>query len=609
MKKWIAGGAAALVAVGVAIALLLSVVGMTLVGGVVSMGAGGLGAIFGDKNVQEDYGYFGCAPVGSGTGVPVSGSSEDYIRTTIGVAKSMGIDEKGQIIAVMTMAQESMFFNHANDGTGTSNMGRYYPAPGGEFWRQMSTISLDYPHDKVGSNADSVGLYQQRASMGWANDPGFKATDNPDEAIRRLLDPRWQAQAFFGGPGGPVNPGLLDVPNWQSKRPGDVAQIVQGSAHPDEYHKWETQATELVMSNQDAPALPLFGGGEVVQPGTTEPSGSTQTGTPVSNETSTTSDVQYPLAEGTYRISSPYGSRNDPFSGAQKSHRAVDFAGEMYTPIYAIADGEVVRVGWDPDGYGNWVVVNHNIDGTIYSSLYAHMEGDGVYVNLGQQVKKGQKIAAIGTAGNSTGPHLHLEIWEGGRFSGGTNIDPIPFLGGNHTTGGGSTLSACTGGDSTVLTGANGVQGSFDGDTSGMLNAFQSILGNPYAWGGGTLEGPSEGILYAGIDGRGIIGFDCSSAVRYAVYHGTNKQVTLPRTSSQQYRATAGNTVWNPGDPTTGLQPGDLLFYGTSTSNIVHVAMYIGDGQIAHARNPQMGVAVTAVDYSPWNMMGTAARY
>ncbi len=37
--------------------------------------------------------------------------------------------------------------------------------------------------------------------------------------------------------------------------------------------------------------------------------------------------------------------------------------------------------------------------------------------------------------------------------------------------------------------------------------------------------------------------------------------------------------------------------------------MYIGDGQIAHARNPQMGVAVTAVDYSPWNMMGTTARY
>ena len=595
MKKWIAGAVAAVVAVGAVIALILGSIGMSIAGGVVSMGAGGLGAIFGDKELQRDYGYFGCAPGGT-LGVPVTGSSEDYIRTTIGVAKSMGIDEKGQIIAVMTMAQESMFYNYANDGASVDPFTRIWPAPGRAFWNETAALSLKYPHDRVGNNGDSVGLYQQRASMGWANDPGFQATSNPDEAIRRLLDPRWQAQAFYGGPGGPQNPGLLDVPNWQSKRPGDVAQIVQGSAHPDEYHKWEADATALVRANQDAPALPLFGGGEVVQPGTTEPSGSTQTGTPVSNETSTTSDVQYPLAEGTYRISSPYGSRNDPFSGARKSHRAVDFAGEMYTPIYAIADGEVVRVGWDPDGYGNWVVVNHNIDGTIYSSLYAHMEGDGVYVSLGQQVKKGQKIAAIGTAGNSTGPHLHLEIWEGGRFSGGTNIDPIPFLGGNHTVGGGSTtLSACTGDDSTVLTGANGVQGSFDGDASGMLNAFQSIVGNPYSWGGGTLEGPSEGILYAGIDGRGIIGFDCSSAVRYAIYHGTNKQVTLPRTSSQQYAATAGKTVWRPGDDTSGIQPGDLLFYGSSTSNIVHVAMYIGNGQMFEAPKPGGFVQKTAL--------------
>ena len=54
------------------------------------------------------------------------------------------------------------------------------------------------------------------------------------------------------------------------------------------------------------------------------------------------------------------------------------------------------------------------------------------------------------------------------------------------------------------------------------------------------------------------------------------------------------------------LQPGDIIGY---YPGVTHVGMYIGDGQIAHARNPQMGVAVTAVDYSPWNMMGTTARY
>lgn len=237
--------------------------------------------------------------------------------------------------------------------------------------------------------------------------------------------------------------------------------------------------------------------------------------------------------------------------------------------------------------------------------MYLHMEADGVHVNKGDRVTKGQHIAGVGSAGYSTGPHLHFGIYEGGPpyWGNGKAIDPIAFLDGNHTSGG-TLVGSCT---------ADGVAvevGEFNGDVGGMFDAFDSILGTPYSWGGGTLEGPSTGIKTGTLDGTNTVGFDCSSAVRYVVYHGTNKQITLPRTSREQYAHTASNTVWRPGDPESKLQPGDLLFYGSSTSNIVHVAMYAGGGQMYEAPKPgqfvqkvslrtsQM-VAATRLDITP----------
>lgn len=98
-----------------------------------------------------------------------------------------------------------------------------------------------------------------------------------------------------------------------------------------------------------------------------------------------------------------------------------------------------------------------------------------------------------------------------------------------------------------------------------------------YAWGGGTLDGPSRGTD----QDANVIGFDCSALVRYAYYQGTSQQLTLPRTSQQQYDATKSQPV-----PLADLQPGDLLFYGGPTT-IHHVALYIGNGQMIEA--PQSG--------------------
>src|SRR5690625_1942238 len=117
----------------------------------------------------------------------------------------------------MVMLQESGIQNYANGGEKIRNFDSF-PDPGKEFWLDAASLSLGYPHDEVGNDADSVGLFQQRASTGWADDEGggFTAQQDPEAAIQRLMDPRWGAEAFFGGPGGAPNPGLLDVQGWEN---------------------------------------------------------------------------------------------------------------------------------------------------------------------------------------------------------------------------------------------------------------------------------------------------------------------------------------------------------------------------------------------------------
>jgi len=127
-----------------------------------------------------------------------------------------------------------------------------------------------------------------------------------------------------------------------------------------------------------------------------------------------TGRLQYP----TYgRISSPFGWRIHPILGYQKFHNGIDFAAETGTPIYAADTGTVLMAEWY-GGYGYAVIIAH---GNEISTLYAHCSE--LYVQVGQVVQKGQVIAAVGSTGFSTGPHLHFEV----RFRG-EPIDPAPYL-------------------------------------------------------------------------------------------------------------------------------------------------------------------------------------
>jgi murein DD-endopeptidase MepM/ murein hydrolase activator NlpD len=114
----------------------------------------------------------------------------------------------------------------------------------------------------------------------------------------------------------------------------------------------------------------------------------------------------------TARLTSVFGTRWGV------AHQGIDLAGPIGTPIYALTDGEVVEAG-PASGFGLWVVIRHG-DGS--KSVYGHV--NRMFVDVGDRVRAGEEIAEIGNRGFSTGPHLHLEIWD----AEGTKINPIPYL-------------------------------------------------------------------------------------------------------------------------------------------------------------------------------------
>lgn len=108
-------------------------------------------------------------------------------------------------------------------------------------------------------------------------------------------------------------------------------------------------------------------------------------------------------------LSSPFGKRADPFSGKQKWHSGIDFAGPDGGDIIAVADG-IVSFSGRRSGYGLLVEVMH-ADG--YATRYAHNKEN--LVSVGDQVVAGEVLAHLGTTGRSTGPHVHFELLKDGK--------------------------------------------------------------------------------------------------------------------------------------------------------------------------------------------------
>lgn len=286
-----------------------------------------------------------------------------------------GIDDRGVLIALMAALTESHLRQLANSTA--------YPE------------SIIHPNDGDGSDHDSLGLFQMRPEMGWGS-------------VAELMRPEYQAQAFYGGPEGPNHPdppGLLDIDGWQNMDPGKAAQAVERSAYPDRYQNYQPVAETIL----------------------TTLTRSTGTGSGDNGDTSVpeTNRVVFPLPEGTWVKTSDYGWRSDPFTGEQTFHAGTDWAAPDGTPLFALADGQVISASY-AEPRGGVIVLEHTVGGQAVTSTYVHMWEHGIHVTEGNTVSAGQHIGDVGSSGRSTGPHLHLEIRPGGQDA--ETTDPEQWL-------------------------------------------------------------------------------------------------------------------------------------------------------------------------------------
>lgn len=284
--------------------------------------------------------------------------------------KIKGINENAIIISYMAALTESNLYLYANKNV---------PA------------SLDYDHDRVGEDHDSVGFWQMRQH--WAQ---------PYGDMSKLMSIPYQTAAFFGGPEGPNKGsprGLFDIDGWETMPKGEAAQAVEVSAYPDRYAENETVAVGIVKYLSGGGA---FGScsGDIIVGDFVNPFGD-------------------PKVAG---ISSTFGPRNStcgPNGCSSSFHKGLDFGAGCETPLYASAGGTVTRTGVN-SGWGN-VVEIVTPEGVLLR--YAHQPFGTKWPAVGSTVQAGDLIGQVGQTGVSFGCHLHLEIMVDG-----VQIDPYTWL-------------------------------------------------------------------------------------------------------------------------------------------------------------------------------------
>ena len=124
----------------------------------------------------------------------------------------------------------------------------------------------------------------------------------------------------------------------------------------------------------------------------------------------------YPIT-ASWRLTSKFGKRSDPFSGIASYHYGIDMACPTGTPVKAAMSGKILFVGYN-NLYGNYVIIDH-FNG--YQTLYGHMSK--TIVKKGQNVGQGEQVGMVGSTGQATGPHLHFTVYKKG-----VRVDPLPIL-------------------------------------------------------------------------------------------------------------------------------------------------------------------------------------
>lgn len=131
--------------------------------------------------------------------------------------------------------------------------------------------------------------------------------------------------------------------------------------------------------------------------------------------------VQWPVPSTT-TMSDGFGPRS--CAGCSADHKGIDLTPGTGYPIQAVADGVVTEARSDIDGLGVHIIIQHVIDGQVFSTLYAHMQAGSLALSVGEAVARGQQLGTVGDTGSSTGPHLHFGV----LGADGIEIDPQAWL-------------------------------------------------------------------------------------------------------------------------------------------------------------------------------------
>lgn len=296
--------------------------------------------------------------------------------TIIAVGNRLGIPRQGIVIALAVASQESGFLNYANDGEGGDLM-----------VNQLGIeASLDLPHQAVGTDHGSLGVFQQQWPW-WGT-------------MEELMDPATSSSKFYEA--------LRRVPGWRDMPLTAAAQAVQISAYPEAYADDEPLARRL-LSDPDLAAADItpasFGGTTECTPGTTFPG-----------------EVVFPLPAGSgYVDRVNWGNSGSHWSS---THTGTDFSVACGTPVLAATNGTVI-VRRDQPWSGPWLVQVSTGVGQL-TTWYAHMQE--LTVSDGEVVEAGQQIGEVGSMGNSTGCHLHFEVHRKGGSIYEDGVDPSLWL-------------------------------------------------------------------------------------------------------------------------------------------------------------------------------------
>ncbi|MBA3488554.1 MAG: M23 family metallopeptidase [Longispora sp.] len=306
----------------------------------------------------------------------------------VAAGQRLKVPPRGWVVALATAMQESTLRMLAN-----SKVPR----------------SLDLPHEGIGLDHDSVGLFQQRPLP--PDGQGRWGT------VPELMNPQASAEKFYSA--------LLRVGGWQDMSLPIAAQAVQRSAFPGAYAKWENDAALLAAHVAGLSNIELVGGGP---PGAE--CGPPDAGTFVVSPGGWTQPVK-----AKFDRSNSFRSLDRP------DHDGVDLMAARFTPIRAAAAGKVTVMtcnastgNCDVDGSpsvkgcGWYIEIAHN-SGAV--TRYCHMARQPS-VKVGDTVTAGHIVGYVGSSGNSSGPHLHFEVHLGaaaGTHAASSNaVDPVQFM-------------------------------------------------------------------------------------------------------------------------------------------------------------------------------------